>query len=131
MASVRRAASRALAAPRLERHAHRDAVKPRPQPLAVSERLCFPHEDEERGLEGVIDVGAVDEHPPADAEHHRPVPAQEHVERRVFAVAGETLEEFGVGQLIEPAAAKDLAKSRCGELLRGKTSHTASMPCSR
>jgi hypothetical protein len=49
----------------------------------------------------------------------------------MLAVASEALKEFGVGQFIEPASAKDLAQARCGELVRDKTSHTASVPWTR
>jgi hypothetical protein len=38
----------------------------------------------------------VAEQPPADAEHHRPVLAQEQLERRRIAVRDEAIEQLGV-----------------------------------
>ena len=58
-----------------------------------------PEQHQERGLEGVVGVGAVTQQPAADAQHHRPVPADDGGERLLVAVAGEQVEQLAVGPL--------------------------------
>ena len=55
-------------------------VEPVPQHLAIADRPGLADEQEERGLEGVLRVLRLVEHVPADAEDHRPMPPDEHLE---------------------------------------------------
>jgi hypothetical protein len=80
-----------------DRDAGGDAVEPGGQRRPVADRRRPAEQDEERGLEGVVGVGGVAEHPPADAEHHRPVPADEHLERGPVAGGEEPAQQLRVG----------------------------------
>jgi len=67
------------------------------QLLSRTDRPGSPGEDDEHRLEGVVGVRGVADHPPTDAVHHRPVPADDGLERRRVAVADEGGEQLGVG----------------------------------
>ena len=58
------------------------AVQPGAERLGVAQRTGLAQQDEERGLEGVLDVATVVEQPPADAQDHRSVPRHQRLERR-------------------------------------------------
>ena len=58
-----------------------DPVQPVPQPLPRDDGGRLAGQDEEGGLEGVLGV-VVAEHAAADAQHHRPVPADQRLRRR-------------------------------------------------
>ena len=74
------------------------AVKPVAQDGARGERSGLAGQDEEGGLEGVLGVGLVAQHGPADVEHHRPVPVQQGVEGGLVLPGVEPPEEFVVSQ---------------------------------
>ena len=59
---------------------------------------AFADQDEEGGLERVLGVVGVAEDAAADAQHHRPVPADERGERGLVAGVEEPAEQFGVGR---------------------------------
>lgn len=56
-----------------------------------------PGEDEEGSLEGVLGVGRVIQHTPADSEHHRPVPFHQTGEGVFIAIIDETVEKLAIG----------------------------------
>jgi hypothetical protein len=80
----------------LARQAVGDAVQPAADRLAASDRRGLARQDQEGGLEGVLGIVGVAEDAAADAEHHRPVAADEGLERRFVARHGEALEQVGV-----------------------------------
>ncbi len=62
------------------------------------------HQDQERGLEGVLRVVRVGQHAPADPHDHRPVALDQDREGQLgglAAVGGEPLQELAVGQLAD------------------------------
>ena len=56
-------------------------------------------QDQERGLEHVVGIGPGAEQAAADAEDHRPVPAQQLLEGGLVAARGKAIEEVAVGRL--------------------------------
>jgi hypothetical protein len=56
----------------------------------------FARENEERGLERVVRVGGVREHPATGGEHHRPVPPHQFGERLFGARVEERAEQLRV-----------------------------------
>src|SRR5262249_26435107 len=66
--------------PRLEGGTVGDAVEPAPERRRLADRTGLSGEDEERGLEGVLDVGLVAEHAAADLQHHWPMTAHQGME---------------------------------------------------
>src|SRR5439155_16911784 len=63
----------------------------------AGERRGLAGQHQERRLERVVGVGFVAEPAAADAQHHRPVPADDGRERLLVAVAHEEVEELTVG----------------------------------
>ncbi len=111
------------------RHPEGDAVEPRADPIAAPDRANLLDQHEERCLERILGIGRVRQHSPADAEDHWAVPTKQHLERGVFAVAGEAVEQIGVGQFVECAGAESVAEPACGRLVGGNsgTGHGASL----
>ena len=76
---------------------------------------------QERCLEGVLGVLPVAQHPPADAQNHRPVPMHQFLERRLGVVASlgdETVQKLSVRQapdcpLTEQPADLPEPRARC------------------
>ena len=67
------------------RRPDRDPVQPVAQQVGVADRPGLAGQDEEDGLEGVLGMLHVAQELPADAQHHRPVPADQ---RREGGLAG-------------------------------------------
>ena len=57
--------------------------------------------------------------------------AEQDLECGMLAVPGEAVEQVRVGEVVEPARPERFAKPGGGKLVRGESSHTASVPCSR
>src|SRR5262249_20947978 len=64
--------------------------------IARAHRVCFSCEDQESRLKGVFGVCLVPERPPANAEHHGTVSADECCECRLVAVGQETVQQLTV-----------------------------------
>ena len=79
--------------------------------MSAADRAGPPCQDEERGLEGVLRVLLVGQDAAADAEHERPVPADEGGERGLVADGGVPAEEFAVGQGIGPVLGQQAAEA--------------------
>ena len=75
-----------------------DAVEPGPQHVALADRPGLLDQDQERRLEGIGDVVRIVQDAPADAQHHRPVPMEDRLERRLVAMGEESLQELGLAQ---------------------------------
>ena len=60
-------------------------MQPWAERVGVAKRAGPPQEYQERRLEGVLDVARVVEQPPANAQHHRPMPPHERLEGRFIA----------------------------------------------
>jgi hypothetical protein len=73
------------------------AVQPVADGVAGGQAVALFHEDEQGGLEGVVGVVRVAEQPPADAEDHRRVAADEGGEGVLVVPGEERLEELPVG----------------------------------
>ncbi len=71
------------------RDAIRHPVEPRTQRFADSQRARLARQRQERRLEGVLRVVGVAESLAADVQDHRPVPPQQHFERRLVAIVHE------------------------------------------
>ena len=87
---------------RLESGAVGDAVQPAAQRGGPPDRPGFARQGEESDLEGVLGVGLIAQHGPADVEHHRPVAAQQRLERGFVPAGSELPQQFLVGSLFEP-----------------------------
>ncbi len=72
----------------------RDPIQPVRQQVAVAQCAGLPDQDQERRLEGVLDVVRVIEQAPADAQHHRPVPRHDRLEGDLVAIAHEPRQEL-------------------------------------
>src|SRR5262249_51922659 len=81
-----------------ERRAIRHTVKPAADLLRPSKRCGFADEDEKGGLKGIFSIGRIMQHAPADAEHHRPMPAHECGERRLIAMEQEPFEKLRIAE---------------------------------
>ena len=76
----------------------RNTVQPSADEVAVADRAGPADQDEERGLEGVLDVPLVAEHAAADAQDHRTVPRDQGGERRLVAVGDVAIQERALAQ---------------------------------
>ena len=84
-----------------------NAVEPGPDAVAVADDRSAADQDEEGGLEGILDVVLVAEEPAADAQDHRSVPGHERSQGRLVAAGDEPLEERGLAQAGNGPAAED------------------------
>ena len=83
-----------------------DLVQPGAERIPHPEPARPLHQDQERGLEGVLGVVRVSQHAPADPQDHRPVPLHQDREGQLGGLApvgGEPLQELAVGQLADRA----------------------------
>src|SRR5262249_22190230 len=71
------------------------------QGLALADRAGLPGQEEEGGLEGVLGILLLAQGAAADAQHHRPVPPQQRLERRLVVPGQEGVEQVTVG-LLDP-----------------------------
>ena len=67
-------------------------------------------EDQEDGLEGVVNLVRIGEPGPADAEDHRPMPQQEGFERRVVTRGEKPFQQRPVGQVADRPGGEERAK---------------------
>ena len=77
-------------------------MEPGTQRIPHPERPGLLDQDQERGLEGILCIVRVDQHAPADAQDHRPVPLDQDREGqlgRLAPVGREPLQELAVGQV--------------------------------
>jgi hypothetical protein len=81
----------------LATNAHGGPIHPGRQGIRLADRAAAPGQDEEGCLESVLGVVEVTEHPPADAEHHRPVAVNQFGERGRVVGRRVPLEESRVG----------------------------------
>jgi len=96
------APARRAALPGLERGLVRDPVEPAGEPARGRDGRGLVREDEEGGLERILGVRPIAQHPQADGEDHRPVPADEEFERGLVAGGDEPGEQFGVAGGVAP-----------------------------
>jgi hypothetical protein len=68
--------------PGLARDAAGHAKQPISQPLRLLNRRCLLRQDQECDLKGIFRAVPPRQDPPADTQHHRPMPAQQFAERR-------------------------------------------------
>jgi hypothetical protein len=87
-----------------KRQAVRDCIQPVPQWLATVKRGSLAHQDEERGLEGILGGLSVVQHAAADTEDHRSVPSHQRLEGHLVAHGRVTLEQLPLGQTGETPA---------------------------
>ncbi len=81
-------------------HTHCDSVQPAPDRLTVADRNRSPSQNQEDGLEGVVNIVRVVEHVAAHAHHHRPVPRHQGFKSqiaRLVTTGQETLEQLPIG----------------------------------
>ncbi len=83
------------------RNAEGHAVKPARQKISVPDRRRLADQHQERRLESVLDVPRVAEHPPAEAQHHRPVQVHQRLEGVLIPARQVTLQELAVPQAAE------------------------------
>ena len=82
----------------LDRDPIRDLAQPAAQDLALADRAGSTGQDQEGGLERILDLVRVAEHAPADAQDHRPVAQDQRL-------------EGGLGRLAAPASAANRSSS--------------------
>jgi hypothetical protein len=80
----------------------RDGRQPAPQRIVPADAAGLVEQDEERGLEGVVEVVAVAQDLPAHGEDPRAVPAQQLLERALVLAGQVAVEDLSVGQAAEP-----------------------------
>ena len=85
------------------RDSQRDAVKPVRKSASITQRGRFANQDQEDGLEGVIDVVRIKKPAAADAEDHRAMARQDFLECGLVALRKETLEQLALTQAGERA----------------------------
>ncbi len=88
----------------------RDAVEPLGHGLAVAQAARLANEDEEGGLERVLDLLRVVEPSAADGQDHRPVSGDQFLEGRFVPAADEPLEQLALIQAGEGAAGEQGAE---------------------
>ena len=71
-------------------------VEPAGQRLALADRMDVPRQDKEGRLKSVLGVLLVAQHPPADAQHQRPVAFHEAGKGVLIAVRREVVQELAV-----------------------------------
>lgn len=79
-------------------------MKPASERIAPANRAGPAGQDEKNGLKGILGVGRTRQHPPANAQDHRPVAANQDRERILAIRTGKgekPLDELGVGQAAE------------------------------
>src|SRR5262249_16488786 len=95
-------------------------------------RLPFPSEDQEGGLEGILGILLLAQDAPADAVDHRPVPAHDGLEDGLVAPGEGSFDELPVGLVSQrfrdhpPREATEEGAQVC----RGHTCRLATVPCS-
>ena len=82
----------------LHGHPVRHAVQPAADGVAAPDRPRLADQEQERRLEGVLDLGRAVQDGVADAQDHRPVPHHQRRERRLVATREVALQELAVGQ---------------------------------
>ena len=95
---------------RLHRHAIRHPVQPAAQGLADADRPCLSGQDEERGLEGVLNVVLVPQDGPTSGQDHRSVPRHQGLKRLPILRSGVPRQELAVGQTDDRPAAEKFAQ---------------------
>ena len=91
-ASIQTSAEDAQLAASAAGDTERDAVEPRGEPAGVANGAALFHQNEERGLERVVDGCGVGTQPAAaDAQHHGSVAVEQRGERCVIAAHGEAV----------------------------------------
>jgi len=75
-----------------------NSVQPVAHEVAVADRTRAPNQDEESGLEGILDVLIVTENSSANTQDHRPVPRHQGGERHLVALGDEPLEQLALTQ---------------------------------
>jgi hypothetical protein len=88
----------------LRRRQPSDAVQPGAERVGPAEPTCLAHQQQERGLKGVVGVVAVVQHAPADAQHHWAMPSYQHGKGFLVALVGKPFEEPPIAQFIIGAA---------------------------
>jgi DNA-directed RNA polymerase subunit RPC12/RpoP len=123
--------------PRLQGRPVRHAVQKAADRLALGDRVCLADEDEEGRLKGVLGVRRVFQDAPADAQDHRPVPADQRLEGVLVALGEEARQQQRVGERIgfraghSPQVLKDLIHRAGGHgwySRKVRTSSTHSVP---
>jgi hypothetical protein len=84
--------------PRPQGDAPGDLVQVAGQRLAFADGASLFDEDEEGGLEGVLDVLDTGQQAPADVEDQRRMPPDEHLEGRIVPPAREAFQQLGVAE---------------------------------
>ena len=85
-------------------------MKPSADPIAIADRGGAADQDQERGLEGVLDVSLVAKHAATDAQDHRPMPRDQSGERRLVAPGYVTPQQRTLGQSRHGSAVEQAVK---------------------
>jgi hypothetical protein len=84
--------------PGLECSAVGNAVEPTSKRYRLTDRCGFPGQNNERGLECILDVCLIAEHSAADVQYHWPVSQQDGMESNFILLRTKQLKELGVSQ---------------------------------
>ena len=87
----------------------RDAVQPAAQGVAIADRAGPAHQNQEGGLERILDVVRVAEDAPADVQHHRPVADHQLLEGRLGLrmMDFEPLQQLAIRPISDAAEAEE------------------------
>lgn len=69
-----------------------NAMQPIAHGFPVLQLSCLLHQHEKRCLEGIFDIVGADQHPPADVEDHRSMPADQRGKGCLLGVNEEAVE---------------------------------------
>src|SRR5262249_1715282 len=83
-------------------------VEPAAGDLALPHAGRLAEENQESGLEGVLGIVRMPQHPPADGQHHRSMPPQQRLERRLVALAHQSIEKLAGRQASQGSATEAL-----------------------
>jgi hypothetical protein len=101
-----------------------DPVEPSAQGPIHPHRSGLADEDEERGLEGVVHVAGVVQHPSAEAENHRPMQVDEGLKRGLIAFVDESPKQLRLAHSGKRAVIEETADG-IGDGMENATRHDA------
>src|SRR5262249_55608744 len=92
-----------------DRHAERHAVEPVADKIGLGERARLPGQKQESRLESVFRSVPVAEHPPAGAEDHRPVPANQGGKGGFVSAGSKAAQQLAVCLAADSSRTRDVA----------------------
>jgi hypothetical protein len=86
--------------PSLERQAISDSVKPISDRLLTTQPVRLANQQQKRGLEHILDISRLRQQTLADAQDHRPMPAQQRGKCALVSLSRKTLQQLSIRQAL-------------------------------